>query len=163
MIHVLSQDAFDDKMVELGLDDSNVENYPNSLFVSIIGTKGSLDEYLHEEDTKHYFQANHTNVINLDFDDVDEDTEYNGVNFKAMSTSQSDKLAKFLDDNISHDNDMEIYIHCRAGISRSRAVAEYIARHYQVSYDEDERKSFYSHLNHGVLRKLERSYRISIT
>ena len=47
MIHVLSQDAFDDKMVELGLDDSNVENYPNSLFVSIIGTKDSLDEYLH--------------------------------------------------------------------------------------------------------------------
>lgn len=162
MIHVLSQEAFDDKMVELGLDDSNVENYPNSLFVSIIGTKDSLDEYLHEEGTKHYFQASHTNVINLDFDDVDEDTEYKGVNFKAMSASQSDKLAKFLDDNISHDDDMEIYIHCRAGISRSRAVAEYIARHYQVLYDEDERKSFYSHLNHGVLRRLERSYRISI-
>ena len=95
MIHVLSKDAFDDKMVELGLDDSNVENYPNSLFVSIIGTNDSLDEYLHEEDTKHYFQANHTNVINLDFDDVDENTEYKGVNFKAMPTSQSDKLAKF--------------------------------------------------------------------
>ena len=159
MIHVLSQRAFDKEMRELDLDDSNVDSETNSLFISIIGAKESLDSYLHESETKHYFNDDHHNVINLDFDDVDEDTKYNGIEFKSISSEQCEMLVEFISRNVKRDGNVDIYIHCRAGISRSRAVAEYIARHYQIGYDDKERKLFYNYLNHGVLRKLERAYR----
>lgn len=154
MIDVLSQRDFDDKMKEMGLDDSNVEQMNDSAFISIIGTKECLDNYLHEGATEHFFKSDHDNVINLDFDDVDSDCEHEGVHFSGISKEQAMRLVIFID-RASTLNCKDVYVHCRAGISRSRAVAEYIARHYSMHYDGQERKLSYNHLNHGVLRRLE--------
>lgn len=154
MIEVLSHSKFDDKMKEMHLDDSNVESLKDYAFISIIGTKECLEKYLHEANTEHFFKSNHDNVINLDFDDVDSDCTHEDVHFRCISKEQALELVNFID-VIAASNCKNIYIHCRAGISRSRAVAEYIARHYSIQYDGSERKLSYNHLNHGVLRRLE--------
>lgn len=158
MIEVLSHSKFEDKMKEMHLDDSNVESLKDSAFISIIGTKECLEKYLHEASTRHFFKSNHDNVINLDFDDVDCDGMHEDVQFKCISKEQALALVNFID-RIAAQNRKNVYIHCRAGISRSRAVAEYIARHYSIQYDGSERKLSYYRLNNGVLRRLEMARR----
>jgi protein-tyrosine phosphatase len=112
-IEVLSQNLFDEKMKELGLDDNNVED-TNLAFVSIIGTPDCLKYYLDEEDTKHYFK-DHPNVINLDFDDITYDEiDWKGHKIKGLSMEQAQKLFEFIENN----KDKDFYIHCRAGMSR---------------------------------------------
>ena len=69
-INVLSHKAFDNTMRDFNINDTNVDNKTDLAFISIIGTEECLKYYLHEEDTKHYFNNEHTNVLNLDFDDI---------------------------------------------------------------------------------------------
>ena len=66
-INVLSHKAFDNTMRDFNINDTNVDNKTDLAFISIIGTEECLKYYLHEEDTKHYFNNEHTNVLNLDF------------------------------------------------------------------------------------------------
>ena len=71
-------------------------------------------------------KKNHINVLNLEFDDVTEDTEFNGHLLKAMTEEQAQKCVDFIENNIGK----HIYIHCRAGISRSGAIAKFIVEFY---------------------------------
>ena len=87
-IEVLSHYLFDEKMRDMNLDDSNIEN-TNIACISIIGTEECLKYYLDEVDTKHYFK-NHPNVLNLDFDDISTDVEYDGHIFRAMTMEQAE-------------------------------------------------------------------------
>lgn len=156
---VLSQKDFDKYMVEHGINDDTV-SISKKTFVSIIGTKDCLEYYLDEKDTKHHFNHNHCNVMNLDFDDVDTDTEYEGHLFKAMSDHQALQLCLFLELlNSKYSKCDEIIIHCRCGISRSRAVAEYICQTSLREIDYEDRDKYYSHINQCVLRKLKQMYR----
>ena len=147
MIKVYSQIDFNNVMKSNGIDDSNVENEKDSIFISITNRNGEME---------HWFKENHKNVINLDFDDTSSDNE----ELRTISDKQAESLMFFIDDNLSKSTeDVDVYIHCLAGMSRSRAVAEYIKRHYDVGYDKIERDLYYNYLNHEVLNRLERKYR----
>lgn len=160
-IEVLSQYLFDKKMENLGLNDNNVDDLKDSAFISIIGTKECLEYYLDELDTKHYFNDTHHNVLNLDFDDCDTDIDYKGHIFKTMRIEQAEKSVDFIERMIS-EGKVHFYIHCRAGMSRSRAFGEFISRlineNTDLELDYEERMHYTTVLNHNVLRDLNHAY-----
>lgn len=155
---VLSHYLFDEDMRKMGLNDTNVED-SNKAFISIIGTPECLKYYLDEGDTKHYF-ANHPNVLNLDFDDIDSDVMFNGHLFKTMTMEQAEESVDFIEEMV--DNGVnEIKIHCRAGYSRSRAFGEFIYRYCQehgIDVEYEDRNDYTTVLNQGVLRRLNHAY-----
>jgi len=158
-LRVLSHYLFDEDMKQMGLNDTNVED-SNKAFISIIGTPECLKYYLDEGDTKHYF-ADHPNVLNLDFDDIDSDVMFNGHLFKTMTMEQAEKVVEFVEEQIIKNNVELIEGHCRAGMSRSRAIFEFIYRFcnengFDVEYDD--RNDYTTVLNHGVLRRLNHAY-----
>ena len=157
-IEVLSHFLFDEKMKELGLNDDNVEG-KNMAFISIIGTPECLKYYLDEEKTTHYFK-DRENVLNLDFDDIGEDVEYNGHLFKAMTMKQAEDAVEFIE-KVVNDNIDEMYIHCRAGYSRSRAFGEWVYRYckeHNIDVEYEDRNDYTTMLNQGVLRRLNHAY-----
>lgn len=157
-IEVLSHYLFDEKMKEMNLNDDNVEN-TDMAFISIIGTPECLKYYLDEEKTKHYFK-DHPNVLNLDFDDIGDDVMYNGHHFKTMRMEQAEKTVDFIEGNIDKGVN-EFNIHCRAGYSRSRAVAEFLYRYckeHDIDVDYEDRNEFTTFVNQGVLRRLNHAY-----
>ena len=157
-ITVLSHYRFDEKMKELGLNDKNVED-TNKAFISIIGTPECLTYYLDEGKTKHFFK-DHPNVLNLDFDDIEDDVLYNGHLFKTMRMEQAEKSIQFIEDNINKGVE-SFDIHCRAGMSRSRAFGEFIYRYckeHDIEVEYEDRDDYTTVLNHGVLRRLNHAY-----
>lgn len=157
-IIVLSHYLFDEEMKKNGLNDENVENI-NTAFISIIGTPECLTYYLDEGNTKHYF-CNHNNVLNLDFDDISDDVMYNGHHFKTISMEQAEKTVDFVENSIKNGVDT-IKIHCRAGMSRSRAVAEFIYRYCNennIGVDYEDRNDYTTMFNYGVLNRLNHAY-----
>ena len=155
---VLSHYLFDKDMRKMGLNDTNVED-SNKAFISIIGTPECLKYYLDEGDTKHYF-ADHPNVLNLDFDDIESDVIYNGHHFKTMTMEQAEKSVDFIE-KVVNKKVNEIKIHCRAGYSRSRAFGEFIYRYckeHGIDVEYEDRNDYTTVLNQGVLRRLNHAY-----
>ena len=131
-ILVFSHVEFDQYCYENKWDDDNVDELNNHAFISIIGTKECQKYYL-EEDEYHWFKENHNNVLNLEFDDIEHDIDYNGHLFKALNEKDAEKLVDFIDNNIGK----HFIIHCRAGRSRSQAIFKYITTMYYKLYDEE--------------------------
>ena len=150
-ITVLPHRVFDERCSEEKLNDENVEK-EDMAFVSIIGTPECLIYYLDEGDTKHYFEKEHPNVINLDFDDISSDEiEWEGHIFKGMSMEQAERLFEFIENNI----DKSFRIHCRAGFSRSQGVGAFINDFYPGQFKSE---TLLQHPNKDVYRKLSRCY-----
>lgn len=159
-ITVLSQYLFDEEMKNMKLDDSNVDNATNMAFISIIGTRECLEYYLDEGNTKHYFSDRHENVLNLDFDDISTDVLYNGHLFKTMAIEQAEQTVDFIEKMLDNTN-IQFYIHCRAGYSRSRAVGEFIYRYCMendIEVEYADRNDYTTFVNQGVLRRLSHAY-----
>ena len=157
-VTVLSQFNFDERMKKMGLSDDNVEEQ-NAAFISIIGTPECLSYYLDEGDTKHYF-GDHPNVLNLEFDDIEDDVLYNGHHFKTMRMEQAEKAVDFIE-NIVEKNVDDIFIHCRAGFSRSRAFGEFIYRYckeHDIPLEYEDRDDYTTMYNSGVMRRLNHAY-----
>jgi len=155
---VLSHYLFDEEMKKMGLDDRNVED-SNMAFISIIGTPECLTYYLDEGDTKHYF-GDHPNVLNLEFDDIEDDVLYDGHHFKTMRMEQAEKAVDFIE-NIVEKNVDDIFIHCRAGFSRSRAFGEFIYRYckeHEIPLEYEDRDDYTTMYNSGVMRRLNHAY-----
>lgn len=130
-ISVYSQGKFDYICSKLNLNDDNVEESDKDAFISIIGTEDCLTRYLDEPDTVHYFKDNHTNVCNLEFDDLSRDfVTSDGYHYKAMTDEQAKALFKFIESNLGKN----FTIHCRAGKSRSAAVGQFIKDFYPEQY-----------------------------
>lgn len=158
-INVYPHKYFIKELEESGVDDTNVEKISNCGFIEIIGSEECLKYYL-KEDTKHYFKIPHNNVMLLEFDDLEKDLEYDGHIFKAMTMVQAENLVNFVEESINNGID-NFKICCRAGISRSRAVSEFIARIAEergIEVDYPERGKYANILNAGVLNKLSRVY-----
>ena len=88
-INVYSQNDFVEKMYRLGLYSYNVnEVKDDKAFISIIGTEECRKYYL-EEDTNHWFSnCTEDNVLNLEFDDVnEEEVKWNNIILKGISDS----------------------------------------------------------------------------
>jgi hypothetical protein len=145
-------------MKKMNLNDDNVEN-TNISFISIIGTDECIKYWIGEDD-KHYFK-DHPNVLNLGFDDIDGcDVMYNGHLFKTMDIKQAETTVEFIERNIEKGINT-VYIHCKAGISRSRAVGEFIYRYcmeHDIEAEYEDRDDYVMVLNHGVLRILNHVY-----
>lgn len=142
----------------MGLNDTNVEE-TNFAFISIIGTDECIKYYIKEDD-KHYFE-NHTNVLNLEFDDCGEhDIMYNGHHFKTMNMTQAERTVDFIEDMVKKGVET-FYIHCKAGYSRSRAVGEFVYRYCKekdIDVEYTDRLEYMTHLSDGVLRRLNHAY-----
>lgn len=159
-ISVYSQNDFEVKMYSLGLNNDNVERQTDKAFIQIIGTPECLKKYL-EEDTKHWFNnSNVDNVLNLAFDDIDVDTLiYNDIHFYGISDKQAEDIVNFIEKHKGKN----IYISCRAGKSRSQAVARYILDIYGEEYGYNEKESCLKDNpcktpNMNVVSKLKRVY-----
>ena len=111
--------------------------------------------------TKHFFEDGHDNVLNLDFDDIGTDVIYNGHLFKTMTMEQAEMTVDFIEKMIGRGNDMMFYVHCRAGMSRSRAIGEWIFRYckengIEVAYED--RDDYTTMYNVGVMQRLNHAY-----
>lgn len=147
-IYVLSHVLFNQRCEENKWTDENVETLNDKAFISIVGTP-DVTTALEIDMTEHWFKENHNNVINLNFDDVSEDFMYKGALCKALSDEQAKELVAFIENNIGK----EFYIHCLAGISRSRGVAKFIADNY-VEYKDSVCDNGYGRPNASVVSKL---------
>lgn len=157
-LKVLSHYLFDEDMKKMELNDDNVEN-TNKAFISIIGTPECLTYYLDEGNTKHFFK-DHPNVLNLDFDDISTDVDYDGHIFKTMRMEQAEKTVDFIEKMAEKGVDV-IEGHCRAGYSRSRAIFEFIYRYCQehnIDIEYEDRNDYTTLLNQGVLKRLNHAY-----
>ena len=126
-INVLSHRAFDMWMQEFGFSDECLPDKDEAV-ISICCTPEIKHNYLeghkHETD-EHWFRQNHSNVLNIDFDDITcpvQKTKY-GTAY-GITGEQADTIVRFINDNIAADN---WYIHCRAGRCRSVAVGLFVA------------------------------------
>lgn len=153
---VYSHVEFDELCYKNKWDDDNVDNLKDCAFISIIGTQECQKYYLEEEEY-HWFKNNHSNVLNLDFDDIEHDVNWKGHQFKAMTEKDAERIVDFIDDNIGKT----FYIHCRAGRSRSQAIFRYITSMYYKIYDEEtcgRRDNPCFSPNMHVVRLLKRAY-----
>lgn len=159
-IEVFSHCYFEDLCKKDGLNDANVGEEKNKAFIDIIGTKECLIYYLDEANTKHYFNNSHSNVLNLEFDDIGNDVLYNGHHFRTMNMEQAERVVNFIEYNISNGV-VYFRICCRAGMSRSRAFAEFIYRYCNengIDVEYNDRNDYATMYNHGILVRLLNAY-----
>lgn len=119
-VRAISKKIFDQTMINHEINDENVENRIEECFISIVDT----DQF--SKSRVPYFKFNHSNVLNLAFDDCEHDgepspTQPNGT--KAFSKEQAEQLYEFI--KINKDRKVCL-VHCMAGISRSGAVSSFI-------------------------------------
>lgn len=157
IIRTLSHEDFDIMCYKSNLNDDNVESNTDKAFISIIGTKECRKYYL-EDETGHWFKKEHPNVLNLEFDDVTQDLNWNGHLFEAMTEEQAEKCIDFIENNIGKT----FYVHCKAGISRSGAISQFILDFFNRDkiYNQDDFNFFNRHIrpNNFVLTLLKRTY-----
>ena len=70
------------------------------------------------------------------------------------------KTIQFIEDNINKGIE-SFDIHCRAGMSRSRAFGEFIYRYckeHDIDVEYEDRDDYTTILNSGVLRRLNHAY-----
>ena len=106
-INVLPHKKFDEWMADFQLDDSHPP-MPDEAVISICCTPDIKHNYLeghkHETD-EHWFKQNHSNVLNIDFDDITcpvQKTKY-GTAY-GITDEQADTIVRFINDHIETDN-----------------------------------------------------------
>lgn len=113
---ILSKKRFDSLMESNKIYDSNVENVKNSIFISI-RDYGFRD---------HYFSKKHENVLNIQFDDTEKESE------SSFNKELANRIIQFVKRN---ENAETAFVHCSAGVSRSGAVGEFIQKVWGISYE----------------------------
>jgi predicted protein tyrosine phosphatase len=124
-VHAMSYREFCHTMEYNKIDDSNVEAYPSGI-IEIMGEQDLLF-------FPFWFKQNHSNVLRLCFDDVDEplnvkllrdiEDKREYIPVVAMSHEQGKEIVSFVKAN---EDKKSFIIHCAAGVSRSAGVALFI-------------------------------------
>ena len=123
-LYCYSRKDFVNTMKENGWTNGHIPD--NVAIISICCTKAVRENYhsAHyqgKHDENYFYDAN--NVLNLDFDDIDEEVrncgDYTAYN---INKRQVIRACEFIDKHI----DCDFYIHCNAGMSRSQAFVKYI-------------------------------------
>lgn len=136
-IYVMSKVQFQDTLNRNGIDDTTVDEYIKVAFICINDSSG---DYYHDP----LFVHDHHNVLNLWFDDVENEGELSPTNKgenRAFSTQHASRIIEFLESNKHVDT---LMIHCAAGISRSGAVGR-----VALEYLQGNRESF--KINNGQI------------
>lgn len=122
-INRYSKDDFIRQMSIKKINDQTVNNYFNNFFICLNSTG-----WKHAEP---YFKEEHPNVINLYFDDVEQDglkeiqwfnNTTKTIHAKAITAEQASELKKFIE--VIPDSSI-LHIYCAKGKSRSAAVECY--------------------------------------
>ena len=74
--------------------------------------------------------------------------------------AQAERTVDFIEDMVSKGVET-IYLHCKAGYSRSRAVGEFVYRYCKekdIDVEYTDRLEYMAHLSDGVLRRLNHAY-----
>jgi predicted protein tyrosine phosphatase len=124
-IYVLSQYLYDKMAKKNELNEDNVESF-DVAFISTVNVHKYKDEgmkSLYDRENIHWFNENHSNVLNLEFDDVIRD---NKDEYKAFSEEQAQEIIGVIDRN----KNKIFLIHCLGGISRSRAIGQFLCDYY---------------------------------
>ena len=90
-------------------NDNSIDAVHDTAIVSICNSDDSMS---------HWFNSNHKNVLNLDFDDTTFDDEELGIH--SINEEQAKSIVDFFE---THKDVANFVVHCEAGISRSAAVA----------------------------------------
>ncbi len=83
-------------------------------------------------------------VLRVYFDDV----QFNWGKYRLFAKDDAIDILEWVED-LSEDIDT-LYVHCAQGVSRSAAVARFVAHYYQLPFDEEKGK-FYNQLVYLVL------------
>lgn len=160
-INVLKHTDFDETMLLNGWSDTTVESLEDTAFISICCQPEIKKNYLEdfkEETDEHWFSRNFRNVLNVDFDDVEEeavDTKYG----KAIGISdETAKQIKLFIEKMYNYGVKNWYIHCRSGKSRSVAVGMYLIE-FLLSHNESYQDNNFNreHANKRVLNLIRES------
>lgn len=144
-VHILSKMEFDKILMQNKITDENVESFDSVMFISIMDTICSLPAW---------FSENHDNVLNLRFDDVENDGEVSPTqkeSTKAFSEEQAKQLYEFIK---KHREKETCIVHCMAGISRSGAVGTFVNGYAQGDWEYFKRTNPYISPNPRVHRML---------
>lgn len=121
-VMVLSKAFFEQAMRLNDVDDNNVENKTETALISICSTTNTFCGI----QQNHYFKQSKDNVLNIRFDDIQEEEQ----GLLLFNEDIATILIKFILKNI----DKDFIVHCTAGISRSGAVGEFIRRLKGIEY-----------------------------
>ena len=124
--------AFETLCKSNGWDEEHIPE--NAAFISICGTPDCQEQIIQEREY-HYFDIEHPQILNLDFDDITRAQEpipgHEGLFCFGIGEWQAYDAVQFIKNNLGKD----FYIHCRAGKSRSQAFVRYILDMYDGLYD----------------------------
>lgn len=127
MCAVYSKNDFEDVCEKNGWNDSNVPE--NIAFISICCHPDCIQYVRFSDGDQHYFKEPHDNVLNIEFDDILEDSLEMGDSHKnaiGMTEADARVMHAFIKKHIGKD----FMVHCRAGKSRSQGVFRYISDTY---------------------------------
>jgi predicted protein tyrosine phosphatase len=150
-ILVWSKQQFNVVMESMNISDSNVEGFNQVAFISINDTEGAY--------SKPWFNENHSNVLNLHFDDVESALEVsptNKIQCRPFTEEQGKSIIDFIESN---KNKKQFIVHCAAGIARSGAVGLFINDYFGENYDEFMKNNPYVHPNGHITRTLNKLLR----
>jgi|AntAceMinimDraft_18_1070375.scaffolds.fasta_scaffold06514_6 hypothetical protein len=132
-VHILAKMQFDKLLSDNNINDGNVEKFDSIFFISIVDTDvinpfgPGAEKYLPSEGLlDQHFKEDHSNVMNLQFDDVAHDGEKSSTfsgKTRAFTEKQATKLFEFIKANREKET---CIVHCMAGISRSGAVGIFV-------------------------------------
>lgn len=120
---------------------------------------------------KRYFTNNHKNILTQDFDDIDADMHiwdnfyrtdperyivYQGQLLRPFTDQQADEMVNFIISNLGKT----FFIHCYAGVSRSKAVTKFIFDTFdEYSVDDCPQWKDPEIPNKYVIKKLNEAYK----
>jgi len=99
-VHVVNKRSFDQMMTINNITDENIEKRDNLFLISIIGTDTDnpyadnpdfAEQW--EQQMGHYFKEDHNNVMNLEFDDVENDGGIDPMGIVHTTNAFSEKQA----------------------------------------------------------------------
>ena len=113
-VYIFSQKQFKAVMKDMGWNDNTIDLIQDSAIISICNTVTNIVD----SSMSHWFEKNHSNVLNIDFDDTTFDNDELGIH--SISERQASQIVDFFEKNIDKKH---LIVHCEAGISRSSATA----------------------------------------
>jgi predicted protein tyrosine phosphatase len=143
-----SKPQFNEVMEKMGISDKNVEKTLSDVaLISINDTHGQW--------SVSWFDQDHSNVIRLWFDDVEQDTDKFSPTNQEKVKAFTIEDAKAIRDFIKKNKKQNVFIiHCSAGIARSGACAQFICDYFQCDREEFKRANPYILPNQRVVRML---------
>ena len=106
-VYIFSQKQFKAVMKDMGWNDNTIDLIQDSAIISICNTATNIvDSYM-----THWFEKNHNNVLNIDFDDTTFDNDELGIH--SIYEIQASKNVDFFEKNIDKN---QLIVHCEKNI-----------------------------------------------